>query len=859
MMSILGFARRDLRGGWKRLSLICFSMVTGIAVVVAVGSFAADIDRAIDAHIQEIVGGELVVSGPAPLDEATRAELRAAGRKFTREVSFSTVARVEGSDKSRLAQVSAVSVSYPLYGTVDTVPADAMSRFKREGGVIADEGLLHQLGIDIESLGRTSTPPQLLLGGTSLPVRGAMVRAPGDFGVRDLVAPRVLVPEAFAEESGLIRKGSRARERFMYRFGNSDALQSFVDRSRADLERRGLTVETLADRRKGFGRVMRDAERYLVLIGLLAMVIGSVGVGGGVSQFLREKLTDIAVLRCIGATPARTVLYYGGELALVGLVAALIAAALGVGLQHLFPLLVGRLVPIPVTTELAFDKVAIGVAAGLGMVLLSALVPLLSVRTVSPQLVLREGGEAVSRRDPLAWLVQLAIVLLFTLWARTLLRSFRSALFFGAGIVGFVVALMVLTGAVAWCVRRIPRRLLSYEMWLGIQQVGRPGNRTGTLLTATAATTFLVVLVLNARGLVLGAVDQGSVSSGPNMIVFDIQEDQREPIKQVLAEEGLAFLEESPVVTMRIRSVKGRTAAELLDDEGTKIPAWTLKREFRSTFRDHLSSSERLLEGSIGSAAAAGTDFEPRRDPASGAAPASVSLESGLAEKLGLVLGDEISFDVQGVPVEAQVGSIREVNWQKVQPNFFIVFPGGVIDEAPKFYMGAVRVRDAAHSAALQQRIVEKVPTVSIIDVRALVTIIEDVLGAISGVVQLLAICLVAAAMTVFAVSLSGTLTSRSFEASLLKTLGAGGSQVLGIASIELAVIAIIGAFSGGGAAVGAAYGIRRYFSSGEVIFSFREPILGVYAVVAVALLIGWMVVRSAYRANAAELLRRGG
>ena len=283
-------------------------------------------------------------------------------------------------------------------------------------------------------------------------------------------------------------------------------------------------------------------------------------------------------------------------------------------------------------------------------------------------------------------------------------------------------------------------------------------------------------------------------------MLFDIQDDQVDGLKAALVAAGAPARDSAAIVTMRIAALKGRPVADLLKDDKVRIPAWTLRREYRSTYRAALSDSEKVVAGA----------FTGEVDPAR-SGPVPVSLEEALARDMQLKVGDAIDFDVQGVPVQAVVGSIRQVDWQRMSPNFFVVFPAGVLEAAPKFHVMAVRVADAAQSARVQQAVVKGFPNVSVIDLAVILQAIDTVYSKATFVVQFLALFTVVTGIIVLAGAVLIGRHQRVRESVLLRTLGATKAQVNRIMLAEYLALGTLGAAVGAVLAVGANWALARF------------------------------------------------
>jgi putative ABC transport system permease protein len=496
--------------------------------------------------------------------------------------------------------------------------------------------------------------------------------------------------------------------------------------------------------------------------------------------------------------------------------------------QLTLPHLLAGLLPFEVNFFVAWSAVARGMGAGLVICLLFTMLPLLAVRRVSPLVALRSAfAERPAGTDP--WRVTLGVLIVgaivgFAVWQT---RSLSLGLgFAGALGVGFGV-LAGLAQFVAWAARRWFPRRLPYVVRQGVANLYRPNNRTVLLLLALGLGTFLILTLYLTRTTLLDQI-QGTGGNGrPNLLFFDIQDDQIEPLNRLLNGAGVTARQQAPIITMRIRSLNSRSVEELLKDKSMRIPGWTLRREYRSTYRNGLADTEMLIDGKF-----TGRVRE-------GAAVIPISIEERLARDMRLKVGDVMEFDVQGVPLMTRVGSVRKVDWQRMQPNFFIVFPEGVLEAAPKFFVVALRAVTPADSARLQQAVVREFPNVSAIDLTLLLQTFDAVFSKVALVVQFMTLFTVATGVIVLAGAVLTGRYQRIRETVLLRTLGATRRQLTQIQLVEYAILGVLAALVGCLLAVSANLLLAKFVFKTSAAMPVGTLALAVLAVAVVTLLTG--------------------
>ena len=508
--------------------------------------------------------------------------------------------------------------------------------------------------------------------------------------------------------------------------------------------------------------------------------------------------------------------------------------------------MVGGLLPFEVEFFVSGSAVARGVAAGLVICILFTLLPLLAVRRVPPLAAIRAVSAArESGGDPWRWAVYGAIVVAVTGFAVTQSPRWEVGVgFVGALAVGFAV-LAGLAKGIAWAARRVVPAGAPYVVRQGVANLHRPNNRTVLLLLALGLGTFLIVTLTLTRATLLAQIAGSGGEGRPNLLFFDIQDDQIAELEVILAREQVRLEASAPIVTMRVAGLKGRSVADVLRDPDNAVPGWTLRREYRSTFRGELGASEKLLEGEFTGEVAADVDVVP------------ISLERDLAKDMGLVLGDEIAWDVQGLPLRTRVTSLREVEWRRMEPNFFVVFPRGVLEAAPKFYVAATKVGSPGDSARVQQVVVGALSNVSAIDLQLIIETLDSVFSRVQFVIQFMAGFTVITGIVVLAGAILSGRFQRLREAVLLRTLGATARQLWQIQFVEYAILGVLAAVVGCGLAVGANLALAYFVFDTVGVWAVGTLAWAVLAVTAVTVVTGLLASRGVANHPPLQVLRQ--
>jgi putative ABC transport system permease protein len=847
---VLKMAAREVRASPRRLLLLTTSVAVGVAALVAINSFTANLRDSVRRQAQELLGADLSLEARQPLPpraEALIDTLLGRGAEQARLTNFSAMAYVPRTDGTRLVQVAAIRGGYPFYGRIRTEPETAWARLQGGRHVVVDPSLLTAL--------RARVGDTLALGETRFVISGSVASAPGNVGLRAAFGPRIFIPAQYLDETRLLGFGARAEYEAYLRLPAGLSAESVANAHRATLRGERVRVRTVADDRERLNETLSRLTGYLGLVALIALLLGGIGVASAVVVFIRQRMDTIAVLRCLGATGRRVLAVYGLEAAGMALAGSLVGAVIGLGFQQALPGLLADLLPVDVETAVSWPAIWLGVGMGLWVALVFALFPLLSVRRIPPLVALRRDFEPERQpRDPWRWVVALALAVSTVGLAAIQVGSGRQGAIFAGGV---AVALVVLWAA-SWALVRAARRwlpaALPYLWRQGLSNLHRPSNQTVTVVLAIGFGAFLLGTLVLVQ---LNLLQQLRLSGGParpNLVLFDIQPDQLSAVQRELSEAGLSFAAPVPIVPMRIASVKGRQVRRILADTSGAGPgssSWAFRREYRSTYRDTLVASERLAAG-------AWWETAPR---ASGSASGTralpgISVETGLADELDVGLGDEIVWDVQGIPIATRIISLREVDWARFEPNFFVVFEPGSLEGAPHTLVTLTRIDQPAARGAFQRRLAERLPNVTTLDLSVVQEALERLVDRVVLAIRFMAAFTLATGTLVLIGALATSRFQRIREGALLRTLGATRSQLFRIVLAEYFALGAMAAAVAAVLSAAAAWALAKWVFEGRFSPQPLSLAVLVVGVVTLTVLVGLLNSREVIRRTPLEVLR---
>ncbi len=801
----LAMARRESRSTRRRLVLYVVAITLGVAALVAINSFRANVTSAVSDQARDLMGADLQLGSRwefAPEVVAVIDSLEQAGASLSRVTYFTSMALATRSGLTRIVEVMAPSGGYPFYGELETEPPGLWEAFRLSRQALVDPAVLVQLDA---AVGDT-----LAIGRARFVIAGTVTRMPGDIGLRSAVGLRVYIPAPFLEETGLLRFGSISYHQAHFKIDDSEAVNGLVEARDSLFEANRVWYTTVDEYEESLTEGLDQLGSFLGLVGLVALLLGGIGVASGVHVFVSEKLDTAAVLRCLGARQRQTFAIYLLQAGLMGLTGAALGVVLGVIVQAVIPQVVRDFLPLEIPFRLEPTAVLAGLGIGLWVALIFALLPLLRIKDVAPLRALRRDYEmATRRRDP--WRIGTYAALVASLLALTVWQAPRPVI----GL-AFAAAAAITAGALgltAWALMRLTRRFFPkrarFPVRQGIANLFRPHNQTAAVTLAIGSGVFLIAHLYVVQRNLLEQISVETRPDRPNLVMFDIQPDQEEGVAQIMAEHNARVLQRTPIVPARLTSLGERSVEELLaDTTGPRIPRWALLREYRHTYRDSLVGSERLLAG----------DWFSETDTA--AAIARISIEEGIAEELKVEVGDRITWDIQGVPIETEIASLRRVDWARFEPNFFAVFEPGVLDDAPQSLVMLTRVDDPIRRAELQRDLVIGYPNVAAIDITVIIEAIDAILGKVALAIRFMALFSIACGLVILVGAIATSRYQRARESVLLKTLGARSRTIGRILATEYFALGSLAGLAGVVlATVGAWAAVRFLFE-----MSFRLP-----------------------------------
>jgi putative ABC transport system permease protein len=829
-------AWRDARHNFSRLLLFTASLVTGIAAVVALDSFSRSMETDINQNARELVGADLVVKGDKPFREELIALFDSTRLEQANEADMASMVLFLHNGQSRLIRLVAISGPFPFYGEIETLPEDAYQKVKTGRYAMMDETLASQFEV--------SSDDSIRVGNSVFKVSGVVTNLPGGGGIMASFTPSVYISMSALDSTGLVQYGSRVNYKRYFKTASDEETEALIKELNPSLRKFGHSYDTVQERKEGLGEGFLSVYRFFSLLAFVALILGCIGVASAVHIYAREKRDEVAVLRCVGSSGWQAFNIYFIQIFALGLVGSVAGALLGIGIQQLIPLLLDTILPFDVSLSVSWRSLLMGVLVGALVSILFSILPLISVRFVSPLSVLRAETEGVQRFSKSRFLVLVLIAIFPLAFAALQTRNIMTGTFFFLGLAAALGCLTLVAIVLLLLVKRYFPTNAGFILRHSLSSLFRPNNQTRVLLVTIGLGAFIISTLNVVEKSMLGQVEFTGQENQNNTILFDIQPGQKEGVIQLMQDHELDVKQVVPIVTCRLAGLKDKSVDILQGDTTDNIPNWALSREYRVTYRDSLHHSEKLIKGEM-------------HQKKAGKDSIWVTISEGMEESLNVTVGDSLVFDVQGVLVPVRISGVRSVDWPKDPPNFIFVFPTGVLEQAPQIFVTTTRIDDQQKANAFQRQLVMQFPNVSLIDLRLILNTVNDLFNKLGLVIRFLALFSIITGLVVLAGAVMNSKYIRIKENVLLRTIGARTSQITRITLVEYAWLGLFSALTGMILSLGGGWLLTKFFFEITFAFDWVELLIIGFGVISLTMLIGWFNSREVINTPPLQVLRK--
>jgi putative ABC transport system permease protein len=851
---------RDMRSGELRLVMVAVTLA--VAALTAVGFFSDRLQGGLQRDARQLLGGDaVVVSDNAPAPQWAE-QAHTLGLDSALTLSFPTMGRAPDAQggATRLVALKAVGEGYPLRGRVRlTQDASDLTGQPTEatpprGQAWVDAALLEALGL---KLGDT-----LLLGDASFRLSQVIAQEPDRGSGFMSFAPRVMIGEADLPATGLVQPASRITWRLAVA-GESDAVRRFQTWAEAEAKKpevHGVRLESLESGRPEMRQTLDRAEKFLNLVALLAALLSAVAVALAARGFAARHLDDCAMLRVLGLPQRAIAGAYAVEFVLIGLAASLLGVLIGYAVHHVFVALLAGLVEAALPAA-SFWPVLFGLGIGLTLLVAFGLPPVLQLAQVPPLRVIRRDVGGLKAAS-------LLVLGLGVAGFAGLLLAVSADLKLGLIAVGGFAGAVAVFAVLAWGAVKLLRRVVNETRaprWLVLatRQISARPAYSVVQVTSLAVGLLALVLLVLLRTDLISSWRAATPADAPNRFVINVMPDQSEAFRAALKEAGVQRPDWYPMFRGRLIAVNGRTVTP--DDYSEDRAKRLVDREF------NLSHS---------------AEAPPHNDVVAGrwqpGEPDAVSVEEGLAQTLGLKLGDTLRFDVGGMPQEGRITSLRKVDWSSMHVNFFVMFPQASLPDLPITYIAAYRApetwpprypasqgalppegaasglgRPGAGSAGFDNALVRQFPNITNVDMSATIAQVQRVLDQVIRAVEFLFGFTLMAGLIVLFAAVSATREERAREFAIMRAVGASSDLLRKVQRAELVGVGLLAGFLASVVAVGVGWAMARYVFDFAWSASPWVPLAGSAVGAVLALGAGWWGLREVLRRPVVDTLRQ--
>lgn len=822
---------RDLRAGELRLLIVAVTLA--VAALTAVGFFADRLQGGLARDARQLLGGDAIVSSDNPTPPAFVDRARALGLQSVTTLGFPTMGRASEAQggASKLVALKVVGAGYPLRGSLRVAPGpEAEGAPTREvpgpGEAWIDAPLLDALALKMGDV--------LLLGDASLRIARVIVTEPDRGAGFMSFAPRVMINQADIAATRLVQPASRLTYRFAVA-GPDAAVRQYLKWAEAEVKKpevRGLRLESLETGRPEMRQTLDRAKKFLNLVALLSALLSAVAVALAARGFAANHLDDCAMLRVLGQSQRTIALGYAVEFALIGVFASALGVALGYGVHYVFVWLLSGLMDAALPAA-SLWPVAFGLGMGLTLLAAFGLPPVLQLAQVPPLRVIRRD---VGGLKP----ASLAVLGLGVAGFAALLLAASSDLKLGLIAVGGFAGAVAVFASLSWVAVKLLRRSVNEATaprWLVLatRQISARPAYAVVQVSALAVGLLALILLVLLRTDLIGSWRKATPPDAPNRFVINVMPEQGDAFRKALRDAGVSQFDWFPMIRGRLVAVNGKAVSP--DDYTDERAKRLVDREFNLSHASRKPEHNQIVAGTW-------TEDEA----------GAISVEEGIAQTLGLKLGDELRFDIGGIDSSARVTSLRKVDWGSMRANFFVMYPVARMPDLPVTYLSAFR---APATRGFDNALVRAFPNITNVDMTATLNQVQGVLDKVIRAIEFLFGFTLAAGLVVLFAAVTATREERAREFAIMRAVGARASLLRQVQRAELAGVGLLAGFLASVVAAAVGWALARYAFEFEWTVSLWVPLVGALAGAVLALAAGWWGLREVLTRPVVDTLRR--
>ncbi|PCI31058.1 hypothetical protein COB52_00460 [Candidatus Kaiserbacteria bacterium] len=852
MKQIIKWALSDLLFHRRFTLLFIFNLALGLTGLVTLDSFRHHLENSLELRSKLVLGADLGMSSRHPLTERHKAAASVVlGDVPSSDMieTYSMVASTKG--ESRLVQIKAIDAKYPFYGAIRLRNQGTQSHISTQThdydlhaakNVWVYPEVLPQLGLKIG---------EMLKIGSELFKITDVVEDDAASGFSTSMAPRIYIDLGHIKSTGLISAQSLAWYSTVYK---TKLPPKELERATANIFEQkhieeDIRIYSHRNVSQQMSRMLTYLSDYLALVSIAAIFLACIGAAFLFRTYLNSKIKEVAIFRSLGMSDRQALSIYIVQITLLGIGASLLTFAASQALTPLLTFVLEDLVSVPIVLQLRVQGLAIASLLGIVGSWLICLPVLAQIRGLKPALLFR--SESLHLHENFYSYV-LHFLGVATLWATAVWQS-NSWLIGSSFIAGFLITGALLGSAAylaIWLFDRYGDKF-TLVLRIALRNLARQPKSTISCFLALGMGVMLLNIIPQVEATLQAELEHPEKSNLPSLFLFDIQEDQVEVLQKVATANQASLGEISPMIRSRLVAVNGK-AFEKTNANQKKFSREDQQasrfrnRGYNLSYRAKMSSAEKITEGRA---------FSGRFNPAKQAV-AELSVEKRFAGRLGLKLGDLLTFEIQSIPIEAKVVNLRSVRWTSFQPNFFLQLQPGVLDDAPKTFVTTVGDMNSAAKIELQNKIVKALPNLSIIDVSRMVARISNISSQMSVALQFMALlCILVGFLVMYSIA-SHQAVQRRRDINLVKVLGAPATMIRNFFVLEFSTLALLAGLMGVLLSVGVSYAISKLVFDAFWSWNPVVPIISLLSLILLATGLSYLSVRKVLHTRAAFFLK---
>lgn len=818
MKFILNLTLRELRSTWRRLLFFFLCISIGVGSVVGLRSLIKNLNKAVSGDARELLTADFEISSTNVFSPSELLIIDSIISKTpiieARTETINTTAMARSNTGFQLIELKGIQENFPLVGRFvlsDGNPFDY--ELLKNHGAVVHSSLLEKLNLKVGD--------SVFIGTTEFQIRATFYEEPGGSGGFRL-GPRVFIEKRSFDEAGLA--SARARRRILFR--TSEDPTPLVQELRRALKGTILNVTSYKESQENIDNQFQRLEDYLSLTGLLILVLGGIGIWNVARAFVEQKRKTIAVLKCLGAKNRLILSTYVLQI----LTLSLIGCSFGILLAQVALLIAkihfSAILPERLSATLQPSAILHGLILGLSISLIFSILPLLQIRNIHPNLLLRdENSTLVGKLDKVRLSFASSLIILLSLIAIWQAGSVVVGIVFLVGLIATTLILYLAATILTTSIRKT-KNLVSFAVSQAINSLYRPGNQTRIIIMAVGLGIFIILSVQSLEANLLREFNLFRNSSLPSIFLIDIQRSQIDEVRKIVDEITEEPQLPIPTVRARILSVNG----EPIDFQNPEIrqQQGQIGREFAVTYRDRLDENESIIEGEWWQGS---SETQPE-----------VSVEEQMSKRLKLEIGDTITFDILGRKIEATVKNIRKINLRNTRTAFVFVFRPGVLEKAPQTFVLPVNKQLSADKRELlQRRLLTKFPNVQVFDTADILQSVRKLIDNFTLAISFVGGFVILTGILILIGSITLTRSQRIYENAILKTLGADRSTLAKILVTEYVILGMLASTLGALLSIILSYVVTTKLFKIDWEANLTIVLVGIFATIFIVILCGFI------------------